>query len=173
SWIENISIRSNGSLLLTIFSSHQLLELNPSNGNSTTLIYTFPGVNSVSGITEIEDDVYVIAAGNFSSHAGIPGAWSFWKVDYSLDTMQGSLPNVTKLLDVPQAKTPNGVTTLASDKVLVADAGLNSTWILNTSSLQYDLAIQVPEMSPPATADRDERVNGVHILEDYLYWTNS
>lgn len=182
-WIENIAVRPNGNLLLTIFNQHQLYELNPSALNSTKLIYEFPNVDSVTGIVEIEHDVYVLAAGNFSlsAHSGILTSWSFWKIDFNGALQDPTTPYVTKLLDVPEAQTLNGLTALSPEIVLAADAGLNATWRLNVSSLDYNLAIDVPEMTPPISADRDEGVNGIHVACDeddddddtFLYWTNS
>lgn len=152
-------------------SSPQLFELDPTNLESSQTLFTFPGVSTVSGISELEHDVFVIAAGNFSAqaHLGTPGTWSFWKVDFTAFDS----PKISKLIDVPVAHVPNGLTTLSSVVVLVADPGLNSTWALNVDTLQYYLAVDAPEMTPPRTITRDLAINGIKVSDQYLYWTNS
>lgn len=169
-WIENIAIRPNGNLLVTSLSSHQLFQIDLNEVDSSTLVYTFPHVSAVSGITELIEDVYIVAAGNFSNHRGIQGTWSFWKVDF---TSKSGSPSIQKVLDAPHAVLPNGLTKLASDTAVVADSGMNSSWALNVSSLQYELAIKVPQMTPPAGSQLDEGINGLHIHQQHLYWTNS
>lgn len=127
-------------------------------------------MSAVYGITELIEDVYVVAAGNFSNHHGVQGTWSLWKVDF---TSNNASPSIQKVLDAPHAVLPNGLTKLTSDTALVADSGMNSSWALNISSVQYELAIKVPQMKPPAGSKLDEGINGLHVRQQHLYWTNS
>jgi hypothetical protein len=61
-WIENVALRTTtGALLLTLVTSPQLYLLDPSSATKPTLLYTFPTVTSVLGITQMEDDVFYVA----------------------------------------------------------------------------------------------------------------
>jgi len=182
-WIENIAVRPNGLLLLNLATSPDMYMLDPET-QAARLIYTFPNALSVSGITEVSPDVFAVAVGNFSIATGssVKGSYSVWKVDFNSkfnsnikEQNDNVVPAVAKVVDIPEAILLNGMETLTGckNKVLVADSGLGVVWKVDVSSGKYEIVIQIPEMSPPATAKLQIGINGLHLLNNYLYWTNS
>lgn len=65
-WIENIAIRSNGQLLVTLLSTPELYQVNPTGTQEPTLVYRFPEALGLLGIAELESDVFGVISGNFS-----------------------------------------------------------------------------------------------------------
>jgi sugar lactone lactonase YvrE len=176
-WIENIGVRSNGVLLLDLITTPDIYMLDPDT-QAARLIYTFPNALAVLGIAEVSPDVFAVAVGNFSTatKSTVKGSYSIWTVDFNsnIEEEGGNVnPTVTKAVDIPEAAFPNGLETLAKDQVLVADSSLGAVWKVDVSSGKYEIVIQVPEMSPSATAIPPIGINGLHLFNGYLYWTNS
>ena len=67
---------------------------------------------------------------------------------------------------------PDGVATLPYDPsvVLVADAAQGAIWRVNTATGDYTMAIDDPTFKP--TDEVPLGVNGIHILNSELYFTN-
>src|SRR5436190_22690083 len=83
SWVENISIRPNGNILLTRLDVPELWEINPlsrSTSYNARLVYTFPNATGLTGIAEVAPDVFAVTAGDTTNPAGHAGAFSIWKV---------------------------------------------------------------------------------------------
>jgi hypothetical protein len=172
SWIENIAVRSNNDLLLTLLSTPDLYTFTPSSSKSS-LLYTFPNVTGLTGIAETTPDVFTVAGGNFSlaTVSSTPGSYSVWRVDFR----HGPSPAITKIADLPKASILNGMTTLPAcpDKVLLSDNVLGLVWRLDTTTGEYEIAIQIPEMAPKPDQFTIEGVNGIKISGPYLYFVNS
>lgn len=62
-WVENIAVRSNGHLLVTILSSPDLYQIDPT-GKPPQLVHTFPQYTGLLGIAEIESDVFAVVTSN-------------------------------------------------------------------------------------------------------------
>ncbi|CAM6129036.1 unnamed protein product [Calypogeia fissa] len=60
-WVENLAIRSNGEILITLAEPN--LYLVNTTAKSATLVYTFPHVLNLGGITELDHDIFYLAAG--------------------------------------------------------------------------------------------------------------
>lgn len=67
-WVENLAVRSNGHLLLTLLSTPDLYQLDPNSGSTAgaKLVYHFPEYTGLCGIVEIENDVFAVVAGNLT-----------------------------------------------------------------------------------------------------------
>jgi hypothetical protein len=175
-WIENIGVRPNGLLLLNLVTSPDMYMLDPET-QAARLIYTFPDALSVLGIAEVSPDVFTVVVGNFSlvTVSSVKGSYSIWKVDFNSNIKDNVEPTVTKAADIPEAVFLNGMEPLtgSDNEVLVADSGLGAVWKVDVCSGKYEIVIQIPEMSPPATAKLQIGINGLHLFNGYLYWTNS
>ena len=178
-WVENVAVRPNGVLLLNLLTSPEMYTLDPET-QAARLIYTFPNASSVAGIAEVSPDVFAVVVGNFSfaTLSGVKGSFSIWKVDFNRNIEEQSNnvePTVAKVVDVSEALFLNGMEPLtgSNDEVLVADSSLGAVWKVDVSSGKYKIVIQIPEMSPPASAKIQIGINGLHLLNGYLYWTNS
>jgi len=171
-WIENIAVRSNNDLLLTVLSTPDLYIFNPSLSKSS-LLHTFPNATGLLGISETIPDVFAVIAGNFSlaTVTSSPGSYSVWQVDFR----HNPSPAITKITNLPEAAFLNGMATLPAcpEKVLVSDTDLGLVWRLDTKTGAYEVAIQLPEMAPNPEKPIVEGINGLRIFGPYLYFANS
>ncbi|KAK4222481.1 hypothetical protein QBC38DRAFT_427243 [Podospora fimiseda] len=172
-WLENIAIRPNGELLLTVLKPQPILYkvIKPWDASPRVeIIYDFSSNTTVAliGITETIHDVFVLV-----SAASLAGPFTAWTADFK----GKSSPQVTKLTHLNGAKLPNGVTSLPGcpNRVLIADSFAGLVWSLDTITQKFEIAVQVPEMSPPpnSTAQGAVGINGIKMYKGYLYWTNS
>ncbi|KAJ4152148.1 hypothetical protein NW765_017657 [Fusarium oxysporum] len=172
-WIENIAVRSNGNLLLTMLTTPELYQLREAQGPSPQLelVHSFDSLTGLMGIAETTQDTFIVAGGNFSSPGvGVPGTFSVWEIKIC-----GRRPEVSKVVDIPEAVFLNGVVanSLIMDEVLIADSSLGKVFKVNVKEKKYQVAIKLPEMAPPANAAIQLGINGVHIQNGFLYWTNT
>lgn len=172
-WIENVAVRSNNDLLLTLLSTPDLYTLTPSSPAPAKLLHTFTNSTGLLGITETTPDTFVLIAGNFTlaTTTSTPHSYSLHSVSFP-----PSGPLSIKLLSaLPEALFLNGITTLpwSPTVVLIADSLLGAVWRYDTQSLKYSIAIQIPEMAPNPHGSIDIGINGLHICGSHLYFTNS
>lgn len=66
SWAENLAVRSNGQLLVTLLDVPEVYQIDPFGSHHTQLIEQIPVAGGLLGITEIQPDVFAIVAGNRS-----------------------------------------------------------------------------------------------------------
>lgn len=173
-WIENIAVRPNGNLLLTSLTPNaSLYEVsNPASLSPTvTLHFTIDTVSSLMGITELSADQFAVVGGNFSgTSGGMKGSFGLWSVDFA----SGQAPKPKLHASIPDAVLLNGATTVPQSKdiVLVADSVLGLVWRVDTTIGNYDIAVQIPEMGSVAGNSTTIGINGLHIHDGYLWWTN-
>jgi sugar lactone lactonase YvrE len=180
-WIENFAVRRNGDLLFTTIGDGALYSFDPlSKEASAQLVYSFlqaAGLDATLGITEYSPDVFAVIAGKSEGFTGIiSGSASIWKVDLRR-AGHAHTAKVSKIVDLPQAIFPNGIITLPPggdcETLLISDSALGAVWALDVRGGNVEIAIQVPEMAPPPDAPLPLGINGIKILDGYLYWTNS
>lgn len=71
-WVENIAVRWNGHLLVTLLNRPEVWEVEPLSGHSE-LVYSFPEATGTLGIAEIEHDIFAVNVGNSTLPAtGVP-----------------------------------------------------------------------------------------------------
>jgi len=174
-WIENIAVRSNGQLLVTLFSSPDLYQIDPSQQHPVPqLVAQFPQALGILGITEIEEDVFAITKGNFSSVTGdvVPKSFSVWKADF-----RGcKTPALSKIVDVPDASILNGATVVrkGSNFILIADSIGGVIWRVNLQTSAYDVALNNSATQPTTPfIEGGFGANGVHTEGGFLYFTNT
>ena len=56
-WVENLAIQHNDQILVTLLSSPEVYQVDPTREHSASLVYTFP---------ELQPDVFYVAVGSFS-----------------------------------------------------------------------------------------------------------
>lgn len=158
-WIENIAVRPNGNLLVADLSTAELWEINPSIPSSAHLIHHFDDAKDADGITELSPDIYAVIASN-----------SVYTIDLR------SYENTPKSVLI--AKLPagylNGIATLDEGKaVAITDSQLGLIWRLDIRTGEYSVIHHDETMA----ANRDMGlllgVNGLKIVDDHLYYTNS
>lgn len=180
-WIENIAVRPNGNLLFSTLITGDLWTIDPLAASPATpqIVHSFKqinGLNATGGIADMGHDTYAVLAGQ--EGAGIvsiaPGTFQVWEIDFCYNSQSQEQPQVSKIADIPGALFPNGMISVPNTNILlIADSALGAVWSLDTKIGTPQVAIQVPEMAPPVNAVAPLGVNGLKLLDGYLYWTNS
>ncbi|KAI1128457.1 hypothetical protein F5Y10DRAFT_240411 [Nemania abortiva] len=174
SWFENIAIRQNGDLLVTMLSPQASLYViqGPLSGSPQASIIDIENANGLVGIAETSPDVFVVAAGTFSALAvPVPGTMAVWEIDFN-----GPKPTTRLVTKMPEAGFLNGVASIpgsASPAVLIADNGISQVWRLDIKTGKYEVAAKVPQMDPLPNATLPLGVNGIKIRDGNLFFSNS
>ncbi|GAB7326217.1 hypothetical protein MBLNU13_g10211t1 [Cladosporium sp. NU13] len=146
-WIENLAVRANGNVLCTSLNRAAIYQVDPFKHVAGTL-HQFASTDGCLGIAETSSDVFVVVTAN-----GLPEPVSL----------------IANLTDVVL---PDGVVTLPYDPsvVLVADAAKGVVWRVNAVTGDHTMAIDGTAFKP--TDEVPLGVNGIHILNNELYFTN-
>ena len=184
-WIENLAIRTNGKILVTLISSPEVWEVDPfATPTTAELIYHFPDAISCAGIAEYAPDVFAVNVGNFfdKNFTYSVGSYSVWSIGMRSHWTGGSedqqKPKVHKIADIPRAKFLNGMTALPSspNMVLLADSAAGLIYRLDTVNGAYSVAVDDPALKPNSSAPVLLGVNGIHIRpgdDAHIYFTNT
>jgi hypothetical protein len=179
-YLQSIHVRSNGDILVTtVWPNASIYSVSGATTNTPTvsLVHTFDDINAVTGIIETQPDVIAFLGGNQSSLGiGINGTFGVWELD--LRPAYGSNPSkpiIKELVLIPNGGLLAGVVAVPDSPttLLVSDSTLGLVWRVDTLTRQYALAIQDATMHSPPWAVSQFGVNGVHVHNGYLYWTNS
>ena len=183
-WAENLAVRRNGQILVTVLNTAQLVQIDPMSLQEPFLIHQFPNLNKADGadsITELAPDVFHVVIGNFtiSQLEGTTGTYSIWEVD--MNTFSGgengtviTPATVSKITDIPGARTTNGLITLNQyESILpVADSKLGAVWSVNVNTKACEILIQESLMN--ASPDPSSLgVNRIKIFDRFLFFTNT
>ncbi|KAE9380752.1 hypothetical protein N431DRAFT_433016 [Stipitochalara longipes BDJ] len=189
-WAENIAVRTNGDLLVTIVTSPLLYLIspltssqNPASPQTATLIHNFSPFAAVLGITSTHPDQFYAIVGNLSlsplnAALGSYTVWSISLTSYNLLTNTGA--SIHQLAALPSAGLLNGLSTLstAQNLLVLADSIYGAIWLLNTQTGASSILLQEPEMLPPPGATLG--INGVRVLPGkkgddtvYIYFSNT
>lgn len=161
-WIENIAVRWNGHLLITLVNTPELWEINPyatECEDPATLIHHFDGAKMLNGITELQPDVFAVIASNV-----------VWEVTFN-PTKDVSLSKVRNFTD---AGVLNGMATLDVDEriVLISDSRLGLVWRLDMDQQTAEVVLQDETMSARTGRRSLIGINGIKIVNDYVYYNN-
>lgn len=174
-WIENIAVRPNGNLLVTLIFEPELWKIDPGTGTGQ-LVHRFNSVTSVFGIAEASPDIFAVAVGNWSYTSQVQaGTWSIWTLDLNSDSIE-----VSKVTDLPQAHYLEGMTACltAPGTILSADSARGLIYSVDTTTGDYSTVISNPYLKPNRTAIVPLGVNGIHTYIDsssqqWLYFSNT
>ena len=165
-WLECLTSRSNGDLLVTRYDTGEIWTVNPIT-EQATLVYAFPAganVNSSLGIDEYEDDVFAFNAGQVTPGDRFPihGTWSVWSIDlknWTASAANGSrAPSVSRIAKVPEALMLNGLTVLNPATTTGPRAKGNAsspTLLLADSTAGILYSINATANNADQTAERD------------------
>jgi hypothetical protein len=177
-FLENLAIRADNSVLVTVLNKHELWYVAPQQGANEVepvLLHSFD--HEVTGITEIETDQFLIFGGNFySTHESFV---------YRLDLRgwtAGSAVAPALLARFPErARGLNGCCVLAPGIILVADCFASLIWRLDLDPRGGEPSIRVwmehesmgyyPGMMKP----EQPGVNGIRFAakSNYIYYTST
>lgn len=168
--LENIAVRPNGHLLVTVSNKPLLYSIDPHTPSpSPEVVYSFPDLVSSIGIHEIAPDVFAVATGNFSSISNaVKGSFRVWSIDFNLPHPDGRL-----IASLDEADSLNGMTGVPGvpHNVLISDSLLGAIWSLDVATSEYGIAIQDPLFSPTPVFPLG--INGIRASSDSVYFTNS
>jgi hypothetical protein len=169
-WVENLAVLRNGSILATVMTVPQLYLIDPFK-SSAVLVHEFPGYLGLLGIVETAGDVFAVITGNFSLEEvkSYPGTYAVWSVD-----MSDALPTISKIADVPGASFLNGMDFLgpSQDAVLMSDSTLGVVFRLDLATGEASMAIDDALMHK-CSPDVLEGINGLKIHDGYMYFSNA
>ncbi|KAI1108755.1 hypothetical protein F5Y14DRAFT_62588 [Nemania sp. NC0429] len=172
-WIENIAVRPNGDLLVSLLqptASLYTLARPNSSSREFSLLHTFDNASSLLGITETHPDTYAILSIQFSETLSpVPGSATIWDVSFDDDK-----PLTRKITNVPDVLVPNGIASVpGSPVVFVADSTSGTITRCDTRAAACTLFLNTPQTAPAPGSSRPTGVNGIHYRRGYLYWSNS
>lgn len=181
-WLENVAVRANGDLLITQFTPAPVLYIvqDPTSGHATLEpIYEWhePNIGVLLGIAETLSDTFILIAGNTTANAtGYIGSFSVWEAKFA--SAASSNLTVRKVANVPDAMFLNGMVSLPShpEMVLIADSQIGLLFRLDTRTGHYEIVADRAEFKPypeRQNATVGFGINGVHIRNGYLYFSNS
>ncbi|KAK3215271.1 hypothetical protein GRF29_19g2759190 [Pseudopithomyces chartarum] len=180
-WLENIATTRTGHLLTGIINKapaelHVIDPFTASNSINTTLLHSFPGVNSIFGISEYAPDHFAVATGNYSPTTGpTAGTYAVWSVDVShlSNHSTSATVKVRKIADVKDLSVINGVAALNEDAILLADSFAGSIIRLDIKSGKHKTVINHPSTAFAPMLG----VNGLKVLHSTdpptIYYTNT
>lgn len=170
-FVENLAIRPCGSILTTIATTPDIYLIEPSpKTTKPQLIHHFDNSTSVTGITEICPDSFIIAVTSATGVGKpIPGSSSLYRVTFPRSNSNKAQVSLTA--KIPNVLTPNGLVTLNENKVLIADSIKGVVWAVDTDTGASNIAISDPLFVP--NEGFPIGVNGLKILGRTLYFTNS
>jgi len=181
SWVDNIALRSDGSLLLTRLDVPEVWSVNTTSGNAT-LAYTFPNATSCFGISEIDSDVFAVVVGNFSTETYKPtaGSFSVQKLDFKKPATKengrvSDLATASSIAALPEAQALNGMATFTkeSNLVLIADSPKGAVWKVNTKTGDYAVAMNHTTMMPAKGQALPLGINGLKVVDGYVYYSST
>ena len=168
-FVENLAVRPDGSILLSFITAPELYLLQPSSTKpDPRLLYRFDNATSTLGITEVSRDTFIVAVTNISGPAqGVPGSSNLWRVSFPKPK---STPKIALAAKIPNVVTPNGLVTLNKHKILLADSAKGLVFVVDVDTGVSSVAITDPLF---ANNGRPISVNGLKILGHTLYFTNT
>lgn len=176
-WVENLAVRNNGKVLVTLVTTPDLYQIDPFTPNSAPiLVHRFTDHKALLGITETTPDIFYVVGSNYSSadktNPNPVGAYDIYEVDMRNGASKAI---ITKNANFPNARLLNGMTTLCASEgiILIADSFAGLLYRLNAHTKQVAIAIDDPTMKTPPTGTTPFGINGVKIRDGFLYFTNT
>ncbi|KAF7541332.1 hypothetical protein G7054_g721 [Neopestalotiopsis clavispora] len=169
--IENSALRSNGQLLLTTFDNGSLYTLDTLAASpQAQLVAKLPGATAIGGIAAIGTDKYAIVG-------GIRGNYSYtnetiYTVDFGANC---SSPVIEVVATVPDAIMLNGLASLPAypHVILATDSRKGAVFRIDTIAGTSELAFEDDLFNFPANATTPLGINGIKVLDGYVYFTNT
>ena len=182
---ENIKVRANGQLLVTLDTAPELYQIDPSRNQSGGIVHTFEGYRSLFGIVELRQDVFYVIASNFTGapdYYGFQGSVSIFKVNIRGipdPTVAQSAVRVSKVVDIPQAQLLDGlgIVNASAGLLISGDAQTGTLYLIDvykrTARAVLQDAIFQGTSNTRAAALEHVGINGIKVYRSNLYFTNT
>ena len=162
SFAENLAVRPNGRILVTLMTTAELWEVDPATKNGSR-VFKFP-LSSASGIAEYAPDKFAVLVGG----SGPAGGYGVWKVDMTVNP-----PSIASFMNGTRWGIVNGMTTLSSDTILVGDAGKGAIYSVNmTSGVSATVINDADALGAPPGAAFAFGVDGIRYFNGSLFFSN-
>lgn len=183
-YIENLAVRANGQILVSPLTLPQLWLVDPYLPGQGFVVHNFSETLGLSGIVEYRPDVFAVLTGNFSLETGDPGAgtWAIWSIDLGdvqVTSNKSTIeqpPQVSKIVDVPEATFLNGLSVLSgTDKqhLIVGDVKTGEIYSVDMHTGEYVVVINNTYTSPaPIYGFGSAATDGIQVRNDVLYFSN-
>lgn len=182
SWFKNLAIRENGQILASRLDVPEVLQVDSTGTVDPVTVFAWntSEYRGALGISETTSDVfYVILSAfiNSTTFVKTSGVNSIFEIDMNTFAISNGTviqnATVTKVVDVTESDSLNGLTTLDDSNILVGDIYNGWVYKINTVNGTYEIAINDPNMKAPVGSSSPLGVNELKISDSYLYWTNS
>lgn len=175
-WVENLAVRSNGQLLVTLTTTPEVFLVDPTDASKTVLIHHFSGISGLAGIIEVEHDIFYVAGGIFDLKTFTieAGSYVLWEIDMT-NFDKNSKAAVKKVMNLTEMGLPNGMELLSKPNrtILAADSQKGALFKIDIGTGKHEIAIDIDEMKNAENPMVPIAINGIKIRAGYLYWTNS
>ncbi|KAG8631679.1 hypothetical protein KVT40_000819 [Elsinoe batatas] len=174
-WIENLAVRRNGDVLANDLGQYRTYLVDPTQlGVEPKTLYQFPQGTTLTGIAEVEDDIFYVSAqqGDVYTFTFQPNASAIYKLDLRSHARTHK-PLVIKVVDIPSAQFLNGMTLLNRHEgtLLLSDSQQGVIYRLNTRTSQFEIVVDDPYLKGPSTFP-GFGVNGIRVSGNHLYIAN-
>ncbi|KAI2637435.1 hypothetical protein GGS21DRAFT_489212 [Xylaria nigripes] len=171
--LENIAVRPNGDLLVTMLAPNASLLTVKKPYSATpevSLLYTFENQTGLLGITETKHDEFAFISVQNNSTTGPVSTAAIWQVTFS---REGGV-EVEEAANITGVLLPNGLTSIkGSSAVLVADSFAGDITRCNLHSGSCEVVLSNAQTASVTDAAGTFGVNGVHYSKGYLFFSNS
>ncbi|CAM6114521.1 unnamed protein product [Calypogeia fissa] len=175
-WVENLAVRSNGKLLVTLLTAPEVWQVDPLKDEEPFLVARFPNAIGALGIAELENDVFVVATRNFSVQEVRllnTDSNAVWTVDVREMVGSSKGVKVSKITDIPDALVLNGMVTLDAKTGLVLVADSENGWIYRVNALTGEYKVVLDDITLKPTNVLPLGVNGIRLRDGVVYYTSS
>jgi hypothetical protein len=171
-WLENIASTRNGSLLLSTVGAAQVHIVHPSTTPPTSsVLAAFPDANAVLGMTEMQHSVFAVAVGTVTpSNTPVIPSFSIWSIDFRWTS---SAAKVKKIADIPNVAMVNGMASLNSHTLLLADSWTGNIVSFDTKTGKTNIVLEHPTLLPNFNASLPLGINGLKVHGEYVYYTST
>ncbi|KAB8216274.1 hypothetical protein BDV33DRAFT_207555 [Aspergillus novoparasiticus] len=161
-WVENIAVRSNGNLLVTLVNVPEAWEVSPSaqpGASGARLVHHFINEEMATGITELSPDVFALITPN-----------TVWKLDLN----EGREASPVRVATLP-AGNLNGMATLDQElgKVAISDSEAGLVWGLDTHTGKFTVILRDETMMANTKEGPLLGINGLKVHGGYVYYVNT
>ncbi|KAF2171423.1 hypothetical protein M409DRAFT_18540 [Zasmidium cellare ATCC 36951] len=182
---ENTLLRNNNQLLVTCTTCPYIFQLDPTQGQDQTpkLVHTFNGYGSVTGIVQLQKDVFAVSVGNYTISGGpVNGTWNIWLLDlrsYVPPSYDPSKVTAVLMGSATQATIIDGLAIVNASRGLIAgtDFQQGTIWLTDIALNRTTALITSADLGPNAGGATGPLgragVNGLKFRDSRLYFTTT
>ncbi|THV82463.1 hypothetical protein D6D27_08387 [Aureobasidium pullulans] len=177
--LENLAVRHNGDVLVTSIRSNTLFQVSSSRNTTASEVVQIPDVTGLTGIVELEKDVFYVAGTNLTGSSSSPGSNGVWRVDLRNSSIDGNgcvvqVITLSQVADLLSTQLINRLSSLApndTSHLLFSDSVAGSVSILDVETGLLEVVVKDPTMNI-VSGGLSVGVNGIKTYGDRLFFTS-